>query len=203
MYEIIKPAQEASVETVKQEKLVKPRPVGLNTVKMLKVASKTYGMSAHDTMHIAEHLYLRGFITYPRTESTTFSENFDFKEILVAHAGHPDWGWYSSQLLRQGFNTPKKGVDAGDHPPITPIKAATDQDLKDRDWKLYNFIARNFMACISQDATYDVIKVGWKVGREDFKLKGSTLAKPGFLDVMPWLGIEDDYIPLFKKGQVL
>jgi DNA topoisomerase-3 len=49
---------------------------------MLKVASKSFGMSSHDTMKVAEHLYLRGFITYPRTESTTFSNNFNFKEIL-------------------------------------------------------------------------------------------------------------------------
>ncbi len=34
-------------------------------------------------MKIAEQLYLRGFTTYPRTESTTFSPNFNFKEVLT------------------------------------------------------------------------------------------------------------------------
>ena len=63
--------------------MTKVRPIGLNTVKMLKVGSKTFGMSAHETMKMAEHLYLRGFISYPRTESTTFSANFDFEEILA------------------------------------------------------------------------------------------------------------------------
>ena len=58
------------------------RPQGLNTVKLLKVGSQSFGLSAHDTMKIAEHLYLRGFTTYPRTESTTFSSNFNFKEVL-------------------------------------------------------------------------------------------------------------------------
>lgn len=92
---------------------------------MLKVASKTYGMSAHDTMKIAEHLYLRGFITYPRTESTTYSSNFNFKEILAQHQGHSEWGEYASRLLREGYAKPKKGVDVGDHPPITPVKSAS------------------------------------------------------------------------------
>jgi DNA topoisomerase-3 len=105
---------------------------------MLKVASKTYGMSAHDTMKTAEHLYLRGFITYPRTESTTYSNNFNFKEILVAHQSHPDWGYYAAALLRgEGFAKPKKGVDQGDHPPITPVLSATKSQLGDREWKLY------------------------------------------------------------------
>lgn len=49
---------------------------------MLKIASKSFGISAHHTMKLAEHLYLNGFITYPRTETTHYSENFDFKEIL-------------------------------------------------------------------------------------------------------------------------
>jgi DNA topoisomerase-3 len=81
---------------VERSQVHKAKPQGLNTVKMLKVASKTYGMSAHETMRIAEHLYLRGFITYPRTESTTYSENFNFNEILAQHAQHPDWGYYAS-----------------------------------------------------------------------------------------------------------
>ena len=82
-------------------------------------------MSAHDTMRIAEHLYLRGFITYPRTESTTYSSNFNFKEILAQHQSNPEWGQYASSLLNGGMVKPKKGVDAGDHPPITPVKSAS------------------------------------------------------------------------------
>jgi DNA topoisomerase-3 len=62
---------------------------------MLKTASKTFGMSAHETMKTAEHLYLRGYITYPRTESTTYSGNFNFKEILSQHRNHPDWGQFT------------------------------------------------------------------------------------------------------------
>ena len=122
---------------------------------MLKVASKTYGMSAHETMKVAEHLYLRGFITYPRTESTTYSTNFNFKEILVQHQSHPEWGSYASFLLKDGFSKPKKGVDAGDHPPITPVKSAARAQLGEREWKLYQFISRNFLGSISSDAIYD------------------------------------------------
>lgn len=163
-----------------------PRPPGLNTVKMLKVASKTFGMSSHDTMHIAEHLYLRGYITYPRTESTTFSNNFNFEEILVQHRGHPDWGTTVQFLLDGGMSKPKKGVDAGDHPPITPVKSARKDDLGEREWRLYSFITRNFLGCISGDASYDVVKVFVDIGGEIFKIKGQNIAELGFLEVMPW-----------------
>jgi DNA topoisomerase-3 len=80
-------------------------------------------------MKIAERLYLRGYTTYPRTESTTFSPNFNFKEVLTSLRESSDYGEYANGLLKNGFNKPRQGVDAGDHPPITPVKAAGDHDL--------------------------------------------------------------------------
>ena len=70
--------ERAEVIDVQKSTVTQSKPQGLNTVKMLKVASKTYGMSAHDTMRVAEHLYLSGYVTYPRTESTTYYSNFNF-----------------------------------------------------------------------------------------------------------------------------
>lgn len=87
---------------------------------------------------------------------------------------------------------PKKGVDAGDHPPITPVKSASRDSLGDREWKLYNFITRNFFASIARDAVYDEVRVEFLIGekfmnKETFKLKGSILKEQGFLEIMPWL----------------
>lgn len=58
-------------------------------------------------MKIAEHLYLRGFTTYPRTESTTFSQNFNFKEVLHALKDHNDYGEVAGRMLVEGFSTPR------------------------------------------------------------------------------------------------
>ena len=115
----------ATVLDVKKQRTQKQRPQGINTVQMLKVASKSFGMSAQETMRIAEHLYLSGYTTYPRTESTDFSANFNHSEILRQHQNHPDWGDFARNLLENGHNKPKKGVDAGDHPPITPVASAS------------------------------------------------------------------------------
>ncbi len=70
----------------------KQRPCGLNTVELLKIASKSFGCGAQHTMKIAEKLYLDGFITYPRTETTQYSDNFDFTEILKNLKGNPVLG---------------------------------------------------------------------------------------------------------------
>ena len=105
-------------------------------------------------MKIAERLYLRGFTTYPRTESTTFSPNFNFKEVLNSMKDSDKFGSCAKNLLKDGFQKPPKGVDAGDHPPITPVRSANSDELSGIDLRIYEYIASNFLACISKDAVY-------------------------------------------------
>jgi DNA topoisomerase IA len=83
----------------KEEGARKHRPHGLNTVELLKVASASLGIGPHQTMAVAERLYIQGFISYPRTESTKYPEGFNFDELLVAQANHPFWGHYVQARL--------------------------------------------------------------------------------------------------------
>ena len=58
-------------------------------------------------MKIAENLYLSGYITYPRTESTSYSASFNFNEIINNHKGNSQWGSYVLKLLKEGIDQPK------------------------------------------------------------------------------------------------
>lgn len=50
---------------------------------------------------------------------------------------------------------PQGGTDVGDHPPITPVRAATEEELGGGDaWRLYDFVARHFLGSVSPDAVY-------------------------------------------------
>jgi DNA topoisomerase-3 len=179
-------SKEAEVINVKKEVLRQVRPQGLNTVKLLKVGSQSFGFSAFETMKVAEHLYLRGYTTYPRTESTTFSPNFNFKEVLSSLKDDHKFGDYTSELLKNGFQRPRQGVDAGDHPPITPVRAAAPGALHDRELRVYEYITSNFLACISKDATYQGIRADLLIGEETFKIKGQNIVESGFLEIQPW-----------------
>lgn len=53
----------------------------------------------------------------------------------------------------QGPRGRQGGVDAGDHPPITPVAAATEEELGGGDtWRLYDHVARHFLGSISAPA---------------------------------------------------
>lgn len=103
-------------------------------------------MSPQQTMSTAEHLYTRGYISYPRTETTSYPSGFNFHQILRQHTD----GKYSSvvqTLLTQRSFNPLKGKDVGDHPPITPQKSA-DSHLSGDSLRIYEFVLQNFLASI-------------------------------------------------------
>uniref|UniRef100_A0A8C7Z3V8 DNA topoisomerase n=1 Tax=Oryzias sinensis TaxID=183150 RepID=A0A8C7Z3V8_9TELE len=126
---LAKMSKEAKVEAVSQKEKTKQRPQALNTVEMLRVASSSLGMGPQHTMQIAERLYTQGYISYPRTETTQYPENFDLKGTLRQQANSPMWAEEVKALLSAGLNRPRKGNDVGDHPPITPMRAASEGEL--------------------------------------------------------------------------
>ncbi|KAI6242763.1 DNA topoisomerase [Aphelenchoides fujianensis] len=113
----------------------KEKPVALNTVELLRVGSSSLGISPAQTMHTAEHLYTRGYISYPRTETTAYPKDFDFHSILqqqeggrfreiVKKVGAYIAGFFLIEsIYADKISNPKGGEDKGDHPPITPQRA--------------------------------------------------------------------------------
>lgn len=65
--------------SVSQKEKAKPRPLALNTVELMRVASAGLNMGPHHAMMLAEKLYTQGYISYPRTETTSYPENFDLR----------------------------------------------------------------------------------------------------------------------------
>ena len=94
-------------------------------------------------------------------------------------------------------------MDAGDHPPITPVKAASRRELDEREWRVYAFISRSFLGCISRDATYDAVAVMFESNGEAFRLEGKVLLDAGFLEIMHWQKAEEIELPPFKHGEMV
>jgi DNA topoisomerase-3 len=84
---------------IKQAETRRVRPIPLNTVELLKIASRSLGIGPQAAMRAAEYLYLSGYISYPRTESTSYPKSFDIKDAIGIMREHPDYGKYCQQLL--------------------------------------------------------------------------------------------------------
>eukprot|EP00093_Oithona_nana_P000175 00175.XXX_1461_128_1 [CDS] Oithona nana genome sequencing. len=101
--------KQAKVISITTKEKAKERPMALNTVELMRVASSGLGMGPHHAMQIAEKLYIQGYISYPRTESTHYADSFDLKDVLRQQQNVSDWGQDVRELLSRGVNRPKKG----------------------------------------------------------------------------------------------
>ncbi|CAH1786482.1 unnamed protein product [Owenia fusiformis] len=201
---VVKGIDKAVVTSVTKKEKVKQRPLALNTVEMLKMASTGLGMSPQHTMQIAERLYTQGYISYPRTETTHYPDKFDLRGTLQQQLSNTSWGQSVNDLLAQGINRPRKGHDAGDHPPITPMRAASEAELGSENWRLYDFITRHFIATVSSDCKYLQTTAHFKIGQEKFSCTGKSLIDPGYTGLMTWQAItQDEKMPVFTEGQSL
>jgi DNA topoisomerase III len=150
--------QSATVQSTQSWKSRYTRPLPLNTVAMLKMASRELGIGPGDTMHYAEQLYLKGVLSYPRTETAKYPENLDLEETArLVSAGTARWYEYTRNLLLSGLTEPRgDGTDAGDHPPITPVKMATVAQCGGAvGWALFSAICTHFLATISPDGIFE------------------------------------------------
>ena len=85
----------------------------------------------------------------------------------------------------------RKGDDAGDHPPITPMRGASRGDFRDSDqWRLYEYICEHFLASVSADCRYQVHSMRFEVGVERFTYSTRTLLDAGFTAVMSWQAVD-------------
>ena len=199
----VQSSKSATVIGVSKKEKAKQRPIALNTVEMLRMASSGLNMGPQHCMQIAERLYTQGYISYPRTETTHYPENFDLKGTLRQQQSNSVWGSLVRELLDVGINKPRKGHDAGDHPPITPMKPASEAELGGDPWRLYEFITRTFIASISYDCKYLQTTVKFAVDLETFSFSGKTVTSPGFTSVMHWQAISsDERMPQCHKDDV-
>ncbi|KAK3584994.1 hypothetical protein CHS0354_037368 [Potamilus streckersoni] len=188
----------ASVIDVQSKNKSKWRPLALDTVEMEKLASRKLHISAKETMQIAEKLYTKGFISYPRTETNIFPNEMNLVGLVQEQAQSPIWGDFANRVLQHGPQ-PRNGKKTDKaHPPIHPTKYTNS--LTGNEAKLYEFIVRHFLACVSQDAQGFETTVNIDVAEEKFHVSGLMIIARNYLDVYPYEKWNAKEIPVYQQG---
>jgi DNA topoisomerase-3 len=177
-------------------------PLPLTTVEMQKLGTKYLKMSSDRIMTVAEKLYNGGIISYPRTETNSFSDSFNLIPLIEKQVQDSRWGQYAQNLINGGFCKPRKGgQDDQAHPPIHPVRG--DSTLQGEEKRLFEFITQRFLACCSEAAKAHETTVQLNIADETFTLKGLTILERNFLDVYPFEKWSGNHIPEFKLGEKL
>ncbi|MDR1712821.1 MAG: DNA topoisomerase I [Coriobacteriales bacterium] len=197
-------ATSGTVSSIEKKERRVPPPTPFNTTS-LQAAAAAEGLAPGRTMRIAESLYMDGFISYPRVDNTVYPASLDLAGTVKMLKGVPAYAPYADQLLAKAaggkLSATRGKTETTDHPPIYPTGVASPEKLKPEEWKLYNLIARRFMATLSGPATVEGTKVSIDVAGQPFVAKGDVLVQPGFRAIYPYGLKKDEQLPALAQGQ--
>ncbi|XP_075888394.1 DNA topoisomerase 3-alpha isoform X2 [Nelusetta ayraudi] len=165
-----------------------------------KLASRKLKINAKETMKIAEKLYTQGYISYPRTETNIFPQNLALGPLVEQQTESSAWGTFAQRVLDQpGGPNPRQGKKSDQaHPPIHPTKFSGT--LQGNEGRVYEFIVRHFLACVSQDAVGQETVVDIDIAREQFSASGLMIIARNYLDVYPYDRWSTKLIPVYERG---
>ncbi|KAJ5834601.1 DNA topoisomerase type IA [Penicillium robsamsonii] len=197
-------AKQAKVTKVNQKPTSKWRPLPLTTVDLQMMGSRFLRLDSQTIMKVAEGLYTKGFISYPRTETDQFDKAIDLKKLIEKQYPDNSWGQYARELIDGKFRTPRSGRHNDKaHPPIHPVSWVSPNSLNANEKKVYEFVARRFLACCSDDAKGQSTAIEIQYGDESFHANGLVVLERNYLDVYVYDKWESSQqLPKFEIGEL-
>ena len=183
------------VDEKKASTQASPRLYDLTTLQ--REANNRFGLPARRTLQIAQALYERHkMITYPRTDSRALPEDYIPTVRETLQNLHGDLGGHAQKVLDSGWVRPNKRIfnneQISDHFAIIPTTHEA-KNLDEMEAKLFDMIARRFVAAFYPAAEFDVTtRISTVAPGHDFKTEGKVLTVPGWLAVYGRTTVDDD-----------
>ncbi len=155
-------------------------------------ANARYGFTAERTLRAAQALYEeRKLITYPRTSSRYLSKDMitTLNKRVEAAGALPELATFAERLLAlDKLPISKRIVDDSkvtDHHAIIPTNKKSTRELSPDEAKVYDLVARRFLAVFFPDARFENTTVVTEVREETFLSKGRVVLEAGWRALYP------------------
>ncbi|MFA6064732.1 MAG: DNA topoisomerase I [archaeon] len=194
-----KQPKKAIVKKVDKKTRVLKKPVPFNTTEFLRAATGI-GFAAGRAMDVAEHLYQKGYTSYPRTDNSTYPESLDLKEILNKLVSVKALTSDVLKILALKEIVPSAGKLTKDHPPIYPVTPVQKEMLSLEEWKIYELICRRFLATLAEDAKTENTSALLDAEGEPYIAKGQIILHAGWKEVYPYSELNETILPKLEEG---
>jgi DNA topoisomerase-3 len=148
-----------------------PPPLLFDLTALQRTANRRFGFSAARTLELAQALYERHkLLTYPRTDARHLSTDVarELAGVFDALAAVPEYAELARPLLERPPRPGRRIVDDSkvhDHHAIIPTPKPARLEALDRDERrLFDLVARRFLAAFYPDAEFAVTDVWIRVG---------------------------------------
>jgi DNA topoisomerase III len=176
-----------------QKKTVTEKPPLLyDLTELQRNANARFGFTAERTLRAAQALYEeRKLITYPRTSSRYLSKDLvgGLKKRIKAAGALPELAPFAEKLLGgQKLPISKRIVDDSkvtDHHAIVPTNRESSGNLSSDEAKVYDLVARRFVAVFLPAARFENTAVVTEVREETFLSRGRVVLEAGWRELYP------------------
>lgn len=178
--------QEGTIKEVKTEAKKEQPPLAYDLTELQRDANRRYGWSAQKTLAVLQDLYERyKLVTYPRTDSRYITSDIvpTLPIRLKAMAAGP-YQAMAKSLLQKPLQPGKRLVNdskVSDHHAIIPTEQPLNLRVLDEDEKrLYDLVARRFLAVLYPPFCYDQTTIVTLVKGETFYSRGKVITDQGW-----------------------
>ncbi len=188
---------------IKKRKQKVPVPVPFDLTSLQIEAYRVFKYSPSMTLKIAQTLYTKALISYPRTSSQKLPKALNFKKIISKLGSNPAYYEIAKEVLATKL-IPKQGRKSDPaHPAIHPTGERAGA-LAEPDRRIYDLIVRRFFSVFGQDGERETTAVRIDVEKEIFKFSGTVTTNTAW---QKWYGPyalrKELELPPLKVGQVL
>ena len=203
LYNKVKSADTATVTKAERKEKTEETPLLYDLTTLQKEANAKHGFTAEQTLEIAQKLYEKKLITYPRTGSRYIPEDV-FAEIpkLLAFIGAlPEW---KGKLQPKAVPT-RRSLDGGkvtDHHALL-VTGEKPLFLSKEDSTVYQMVAGRMIEAFSEKCVKDTATVTAECAGVEFTVKGSVIRQAGWRAVYGEEDKEETAIPGWEEGDTL
>lgn len=199
----------ATIVSVEKKTISEQPPLLFDLTGLQKEANNKLGLTAEETLKIAQILYENKFITYPRTGSQYIPEDMwqEIPALIRALEGKSSCKNALSKLKWERLN--KRIVNdlkVTDHHGLLPTEKIPSA-LSAKENAIYDMIALRLLESVSPICTKELTDVLLQALHYDFTMKGSIVMVPGWRAIKGSFSDEDteslQRLPNMKTGDVL
>lgn len=171
-----------TVADVQRKEVSQEPPLLFDLTALQKEANSKLGFSADKTLSIAQSLYEKKVLSYPRTGSRFISDDV-FDEIpsrIALLEQYPAFAAYAAALKGTALN--RRSVNAAkvtDHHALI-ITECLPGELSDDERRIYDMVAARLLESFSAPCLKDVTNVRFTAGNSDFTTKGTIIKSAGW-----------------------
>jgi len=177
-----------------------------NTTDLQTEAYNHFGFSPMQTMSIAESLYQKGAISYPRTSSQKIPSSINISSILKAISNIPQYKKIVGEILSEKEIKVTEGKkDDAAHPAIYPTSEIPNlNELSEQEKKIYDLVVRRFLSAFGKPAIRETLTVVLDLNGNNFLLKGKRTIEEGWMKFYyPYIGLKEINLPDLEEGKEL